>query len=91
MLYFRPELVDMSRAENFPSRVLDAEQEFDLLRQTGKHAFAWVAADLNPNGVVGNAAAATPEKGRLTARFQAEGFVQLLRDIRKARLADWLA
>jgi creatinine amidohydrolase len=90
MLHFRPELVDMTKAENFPSRVLDAEQEFDLLRQTGKHAFAWVAGDLNANGVVGNAAAATAEKGRATAEFQAEGFVRLLRDIRKARLADWL-
>jgi len=90
MLHFRPELVDMTKAENFPSRVLDAEQEFDLLRQTGKHAFAWVAGDLNPHGVVGNAAAATAEKGLATASFQAEGFVQLLRDIRKARLADWL-
>ncbi|MDN5926151.1 MAG: creatininase family protein [Hyphomicrobiales bacterium] len=90
MLHFRPEMVDMAKAENFPSRVVEAELEFDLLRQTGKHAFAWVAGDLNPHGVVGNAAAATAEKGRATARFQAEGFVQLLRDIRKARLKDWL-
>jgi creatinine amidohydrolase len=91
MLHFLPELVDMAKAEDFPSRVLDAEQEFDLLRQTGKHAFAWVAGDLNPHGVVGNAAAATAEKGRATAEFQAEGFVRLLGDIRKAKLEDWLA
>jgi creatinine amidohydrolase len=91
MLHFRPELVDMAKAEDFPSRVLDAEQEFDLLRQTGKHAFAWVAGDLNPHGVVGNAAAATAEKGRATAEFQAEGFVRLLQDIRNAKLRDWLA
>ena len=91
MLHFRPELVDMGKAENFPSRVADAEKSFELLRQTGRHAFAWVAGDLNPHGVVGNAAAATAEKGRATAKFQAEGFVRLLRDIRKARLADWLA
>jgi creatinine amidohydrolase len=91
MLHFRPEMVDMSKAKNFPSRVLEAEQEFDLLRQTGKHAFAWVAGDLDPHGVVGNAAAATAEKGRATAQFQAEGFVRLLQDIRKARLRDWLS
>jgi creatinine amidohydrolase len=91
MLHFRPEMVDMSKAEDFSSRVLDAEQEFDLLRQTGKHAFAWVAADLNPHGVVGNAAAATADKGRTTAKFQAEAFVRLLQDIRKARLRDWLS
>jgi creatinine amidohydrolase len=90
MLHFRPDLVDMAKAGNFPSRVAEAEQEFDFLRQTGKHAFAWVAGDLNPHGVVGNAAAATPEKGRASARFQAEGFVRLLRDIRKVKLRDWL-
>jgi creatinine amidohydrolase len=91
MLHFRPHLVDMSKAENFPSRVIEAEREFSLLRQTGKHAFAWVASDLNLHGVVGNAAAATAEKGRATARLQAEGFVRLLGDISKAKLKVWLS
>ena len=91
MLNFNPDLVDMSRAEDFVSNVARAEREFELLRHTGTQAFAWMASDLNPNGVVGNAAAATAEKGRLTAQFQADGFVRLLQDVRKARLADWLA
>ena len=91
MLHFRPDLVDMSKAGNFASNVARAEQEFELLRHTGTHAFAWIASDLNPHGVVGNAAIATAEKGRLTAAFQADGFVRLLKDVRKARLADWLA
>jgi creatinine amidohydrolase len=91
MLHFRPDLVDMSKAENFASNVARAEQTFDLLRQTGTHAFAWIATDLNPHGVVGNASIATAEKGRLTAEFQADGFIRLLGDLRKARLADWLA
>jgi len=91
MLHFRPDLVDMSKAENFASNVAHAETEFALLRHTGTHAFAWMAPDLNPHGVVGNAAAASAEKGRLTAEFQASGFVALLRDVAKARLSDWLA
>ena len=78
MLHFRPDLVDMAKAENFASNVARAEQEFELLRHTGTHAFAWIASDLNPHGVVGNAAIATAEKGRLTAEFQADGFVRLL-------------
>jgi len=41
--------------------------------------------------VVGNAAAATAEKGRATAKFQADGFVRLLRDIRNAKLRDWIS
>ena len=90
MLHFRPDLVDMAKAEYFVSNVTKAEESFDLLRQTGTHAFAWIASDLNPNGVVGDAAAATAEKGRLTAEHQADGFVRLLGDVRKARLVDWL-
>ncbi len=91
MLHFRPDLVDMGKAQNFVSNVARAESEFALLRQTGTHAFAWLAGDLNRNGVVGDASAATAEKGRLTAEFQAAGFITLLKDIRKARLADWLS
>jgi creatinine amidohydrolase len=90
MLHFRPDLVEMANAENFVSNVERAEKEFALLRQTGTHAYAWIASDLNAHGVVGNAAAATAEKGRLTADHQADGFVTLLRDVRKAKLDDWL-
>ena len=90
MLHFRPDLVDMAKAENFLSNVARAEQTFDLLRQTGTHAYSWIASDLNQHGVVGNASIATAEKGRLTAEFQADGFIRLLGDVRKARLADWL-
>ncbi len=91
MLHFRPDLVNMTEARNFISKVAHAEEKFELLRHTGTHAFAWIASDLNPQGVVGNAAIATAEKGKLTAEFQAEGFVRLLGDVRKAKLSDWLA
>ncbi|RUW90860.1 creatininase family protein [Mesorhizobium sp. M7A.F.Ca.US.010.02.1.1] len=90
MLHFRPDLVDMAKADNFVSNVAKAENEFSLLRHTGTHAFAWIAGDLNPNGVVGDASIATAEKGRLTAEYQADGFISLLRDVRKAKLAEWL-
>lgn len=91
MLHFRPDLVDMTKAQDFTSRVGEAEEAFELLRQTGKHAFSWIATDLNPHGVVGNASIATAEKGRATAEFQAAGFVKLLQDVRKAKLSDWLS
>ena len=90
MLHFRPDLVDMTKAEDFYSSVQRAEQEFELLKPTGQHAFAWIASDLNPNGTVGEANLATADKGRLTAEHQADGFVQLLRDVRKAKLAEWV-
>jgi creatinine amidohydrolase len=91
MLHFRPDLVDMGKAENFVSNVARAEKDFELLRQTGTHAFAWIATDLNPHGVVGDASIATAEKGRLTAEFQADGFIRLLRDVRKAELKAYVS
>jgi creatinine amidohydrolase len=91
MLWFRPDLVDMAAAQDFASRVVDAEHAFALLRHTGTHAFAWSAADLNPHGVVGEAARATALKGRATAEFQADGFIRLLGDIGEAKLGEWLA
>lgn len=90
MLHFRPDLVDMAKAENFVSATARAEETFELLRPQGTHAFAWIASDLNPAGTVGDAASATAEKGRATAEHQAAGFVRLLGDMRKARLQDWL-
>lgn len=91
MLHFRPELVDMAKAQDFASSFTRAEGEFDLLRSHGQHGFSWIASDLNPHGVVGNATIATAEKGRLTSAHQAEGFIRLLQDIRKAKLTDWVA
>lgn len=91
MLHFRPDLVDMGMAQDFASSADKAENEFELLNAQSPHAFAWIASDLNPHGVVGNAASATAEKGRLTAEHQAKGFITLLNDIRKAKLTDWLS
>lgn len=91
MLHFRSDLVDMTKAQDFASTFTRAEGEFELLRPHGPHGFSWIASDLNPHGVVGNAAIANAEKGRLTAAHQADGFVRLMRDIRKAKLTDWLS
>jgi len=90
MLHFRPDLVDMGQAREFASRVQDAEKAFTHLRHTGNNSFAWIAGDLNAAGTVGEAHKATAEKGRLTAEHQARGFVELLNDVRKAKLAEWL-
>lgn len=90
MLHFRPDLVDMEKAKNFASSTTKAERTFDLLRPQSPHAFAWLAKDLNPAGVVGNAKAATSEKGKFTAAHQAAGFVRLLADVRKAKLKEWI-
>lgn len=91
MLHFRPELVDMAAAQDFPSLAAETRTRYRHLGPTGTHAFAWIASDLNPHGVVGNAAAATAEKGRRVAEHQARGFIELLQDVRAVTLADGFA
>ena len=91
MLHFRPDLVEMSRAERFASVAGETESAFRRLGPTGTHAFAWIARDLNPHGVVGDASAATAEKGRAVAEHQAKGFVELLEDVRAVPLTGGFA
>ncbi|MCU0831054.1 MAG: creatininase family protein [Rhizobiaceae bacterium] len=91
MLHFAPHLVHMEKAKDFRSRVQDAEGHFALLKHTGTQAFAWMAGDLNPAGVVGESEKATAAKGAAAAAHQAAGFVSLLRDVANAGLADWLS
>jgi len=81
MLHFRPELVHMEYAENFAPATIEIAKEFAYLRPTGFTAFGWIAQDLHPSGAAGDASRATAEKGRLTAEFQAEAFIKLLRDV----------
>jgi creatinine amidohydrolase len=91
MLHFRPDLVDMSKAKLFPSKAADIEKQFTHLRPIGTHAFGWIAPDLNVDGAVGDASAGTAEKGKLTAQFQADGFIALVRDVARFSLDDWLS
>jgi creatinine amidohydrolase len=75
MLHFRPDLVRMEKAENFVSA---AESRSKFLQPAPPHVLSWLAHDLNPNGVVGNAAAGTAEKGAAICRHQVSGFIELL-------------
>ena len=83
VLHFRPELVDMARAENFISIAARDEAEYTYLRPTGTHAYSWIASDVNPSGAIGNASAGTAEKGKLIADHQHAGFLQLLQETKR--------
>ena len=82
MLAFRPDTVDMTRAADFRSTA-----EAGGIPPVGPLSYGWIATDLNPAGVVGNAARATAEKGRAVAAHQAAGVVDLLRQVRALPLA----
>ena len=77
MLAFHPESVDMTAARDFKSSAEGAP-----VSPIGPISYGWVATDLNPAGTVGNASAATAEKGRATCQHQVAGFVDLLRKVR---------
>jgi creatinine amidohydrolase len=81
MLHLRADLVKMDKAEDFRSNQLAFIKEFKHLRAHGPVQFGWKAQDLNVKGTVGNASAATAEKGRAVVDHQARAFVELCRDV----------
>lgn len=84
MLHFAPELVDMARAANFPSLQAELTKTHRRLRAYGPIGFGWLAGDLNPEGVTGNAAAATATIGAAIAAHQSAAFVELLQEVAEA-------
>ncbi|MCO5145482.1 MAG: creatininase family protein [Aquamicrobium sp.] len=87
MLALRPDLVDMARAKDFPSAQEGFERDFRHLRAYGPHAFGWKMRDLSPEGVAGNAAAATAEVGHAILDHAARGFVELIEDVSRFDLS----
>ncbi len=77
MLAFRPELVDMNQAGDFVSSA-----ETATIAPIGPISHGWIASDLHPDGVVGDASRASAAKGAATADHQVAGFTQLLRNCR---------
>jgi creatinine amidohydrolase len=86
VLHFRPELVDISKVRDFASVAERDEQQYKYLRPTGMLSYAWIASDINPAGVAGEASKATVEKGRITAEAAVTGFIELLREVERKEL-----
>jgi creatinine amidohydrolase len=82
MLALHPDLVRMDEARDFPSLQAEMARTAKHLRAYGPHAFGWMATDLNPNGVVGHAKKGNADQGERLLAHAAEGFVELLEDVR---------
>jgi creatinine amidohydrolase len=63
MLHLRPDLVRTQKIARFPSVAETLEGRMRYLAPEGEASFAWLAGDLNAQGVVGDATLATPEMG----------------------------
>ncbi len=87
MLHLRPDLVRKEKVANFVPSSVRMENEFKFLRPTGLHAHAWIAQDIHPAGAAGDASLGTAEKGKQWAEFQAERFIELLRDVERFELS----
>jgi creatinine amidohydrolase len=88
MLALSPDRVDMSKARRFPSRQSEFARRFKHLRAYGPHAFGWKMSDLNPEGVAGNAAAATAERGEALLDHAVKGIIELLEDVNAFEIGD---
>ena len=81
MLALRPDLVDMRAAQNFASTSQTRAEQFEILGNGKSAKLAWQTQDYNPHGAVGNAAAATAEKGHALLDAAGRALAQLLAEI----------
>lgn len=78
MLALKPDQVDMAKAQNFHSTSQDRAKKFSILGDGRSAKLAWQMQDYNPQGAVGNAAAATADKGRALLNAAGRSLAQLL-------------
>ena len=81
MLALQPGQVDMTKAQNFHSTSQDRSENFSILGDGRSAKLGWQMQDYNPHGAVGNAAAATAEKGRALLGAMGCSLAQLLAEI----------
>ena len=81
MLALRPDLVDMAQAQHFHSSSQDRAAHYPILGNGRSAKLGWQMQDYNPCGAVGNAAAATADKGRAVIDAAAQQLALLLQEM----------
>lgn len=76
MLHFRPDTVDMTKAQDF--RWIHDQGE---IPPVGPVAHGWIASDVHPSGVAGEAHLATAEKGERTADSYVAHAIEIIEKI----------
>ncbi|MCU0983374.1 MAG: creatininase family protein [Acetobacteraceae bacterium] len=89
MLALAPDRVRMEKARHFANTTAAWDGNAGL-RAGGAVAFGWQAQDLNAEGAVGNAAAATAALGEAVLARAASGLAGLLAEISALDLEAWL-
>ncbi|WP_114972652.1 creatininase family protein [Rhodoferax ferrireducens] len=81
MLALDPAHVDMAQAQDFASSSQERAQKFGILGNGKSAKLGWQMQDYNPAGAVGNAAAATADKGRVLVAAAGLALAQLLTEM----------
>ena len=81
MLALKPEQVVMAKAQNFHSSSQDRAEKFSILGDGRSAKLGWQMQDYTAHGAVGNAAAATAEKGHALLAAMGRSLAQLLSEI----------
>ena len=80
-LALAPELADMAQAQNFASTSEDRSRAYAILGNGKSAKLGWQMQDYNAAGAVGNAAAATAEKGRAVLDASGRALAQVLSEL----------
>ena len=83
MLALDPAQVDMGLARDFRSRAQERAPHFEILGNGRSAKLGWQMQDYNPAGAVGNAAAASAEKGLALVQAAGRGLARLLAEIHR--------
>lgn len=89
MLELHPDLVDMSKAQNFRALTETFASDYKYISLQGGAKPSWQTQDINPHGAAGDASIATAEKGRKTIDFAADRLVEAIAEIERAPMS-WL-
>jgi len=81
MLALDPMHVDMTKAQHFVSSAQRRSTQFDILGNGKSAKLGWQTQDYNPAGAVGNAAAATAEKGQSVVDAAGRALARLLIEV----------
>lgn len=88
MLHLRPDLVRMEAAGNFEPLSLVMTSEYRRLRPEGAIGFGWMAQDLHPAGVAGDASRADAGKGRRVVEHAAACLAELVEETARFPLSN---
>ena len=87
VLALRPELVDMAQARQFHSSAQERAAHYPILGNGKSAKLGWQMQDYNPQGAVGDAAAASADKGCAVLGAAAEQLALLVQEISRLPLS----